>query len=508
MVLGNAFRMDFLGIDLGTSELKVALVGEDGRVRASAAAPIRTHQPRPLWSEQDPAHWWQAAEAAMAGLRAAGWRLDGVRGIGVAGQMHGAVLLDAREQVLRPAILWNDGRSSGECRALEQAVRRSRSITGNIAMPGFTAPKLLWLRTHERRLFSRIRRVLLPKDWLVHALTGEASTDMSDASGTLWLDVARRRWSAPMLDACGLGAHQMPRLQEGSSLAGRLRADVAARWGLPAGCSVAAGAGDNAAVAVGLGQVEPGGGFVSLGTSGVAFLVSDGFRPNTRQAVHAFCHAVPRRWHQMAVMLSAAGSLNWAAAALGYADVPAMMAEADGLDRTQAGQAPWFLPYLAGERSPHNDPHASGVFFGLRPTHGRSALAYAVAEGVAFAMADCMESVDAAGQAPQGLRVVGGATRSAQLLRLMASASGVPLRLAALAQHAAALGAASLAACAHTGSLLPAAADGADAHTAVVRPDPDWAETLAPRRKRFCALYAALRGNFDDMAKHPMGGTR
>ena len=311
----------YLGIDLGTSGVKLLLLDAAHTVIATADAAVPQYRPQPTWSEQHPADWLAAVEAAVAQLRVqvpAAWAQ--VRGIGLSGHMHGAVVLGAQGQVLRPAILWNDGRASAECALLEQAVPTSRQITGNLAMPGFTAPKLLWLRTHEPDVFAQIRTVLLPKDWLRLQLTGDVVSDMSDASGTLWLDVQARAWSPAMLQACGLDASHMPALAEGSAPTGTLRSDVARRWGLREGVVVAAGAGDNAASAVGVGARTAGQGFVSLGTSGVVFRVTDAFAPATERAVHAFAHALPARWHHMSVMLSAASAFGWVTRLTGRGD--------------------------------------------------------------------------------------------------------------------------------------------------------------------------------------------
>ena len=311
----------YLGIDLGTSGVKLLLLDEVHTVIATADAAVPQYRPQPTWSEQHPADWLAAVEAAVAQLRVqvpAAWAQ--VRGIGLSGHMHGAVVLGAQGQVLRPAILWNDGRASAECALLEQAVPTSRQITGNLAMPGFTAPKLLWLRTHEPDVFAQIRTVLLPKDWLRLQLTGDVVSDMSDASGTLWLDVQARAWSPAMLQACGLDASHMPALAEGNAPTGTLLGDVARRWGLGEGVVVAAGAGDNAASAVGVGARTAGQGFVSLGTSGVVFRVTDAFAPATERAVHAFAHALPHRWHHMSVMLSAASAFGWVTRLTGRGD--------------------------------------------------------------------------------------------------------------------------------------------------------------------------------------------
>lgn len=319
----------YLGLDLGTSELKALLLAGDHRIVGVARAPLTVERPEPLWSEQAPSQWWQALEQVMAELRGAhAEALSAVRAIGLSGQMHGATLLDAAGEVLRPAILWNDGRSGPQCEALARAVPRLGEIAGNLAMPGFTAPKLLWVREHEPEIFNRTARVLLPKDWLRFMLSGEAVSEMSDAAGTLWLDVGARDWSDELLAAAGLTRGHMPRLVEGSEVSAQLKPELAARWGVGNGAAavlIAGGAGDNAASAVGMGLVEPGQGFVSLGTSGVVFVSTDRFLPNPAQAMHAFCHALPGRWHQMSVMLSAASAVSWAAKAFRFADEAALL---------------------------------------------------------------------------------------------------------------------------------------------------------------------------------------
>ena len=283
--------MAWLGLDLGTSGVKAVLMDEAGAVTGQASAPLDVSRPHPRWSEQDPETWWIAATQAVVALRRAGHRLDSVRGLGIAGQMHGAVVLDAAARVLRPAILWNDGRSAAECAVLDEAARR---IAGNRAMAGFTAPKLLWLRRHEPEIFAATRRVLLPKDWLRLKLTGEAVSEMSDAAGTLWLDIRGRDWSEEMLGLCGLGREQMPRLVEGNAVSGRLRANAAAAWGLLAGIPVAGGASDNAAGAIGLGCIQPGDAFLSLGTSGVIFVADAAPMPDPAVPFIPFAMPCPR----------------------------------------------------------------------------------------------------------------------------------------------------------------------------------------------------------------------
>ncbi len=497
----------YLGIDLGTSELKLVLLAASGRIEASARVPLTVSRPRPLWAEQAPADWWGALDAAMAQLaQSHAESMRTVRGIGLAGQMHGAVLLDAQDEVLRPAILWNDGRSGAQCVALMRDVPALTQIAGNLAMPGFTAPKLQWVREHEPEIHARTARVLLPKDWLRLRLTGEAITDMSDASGTLWLDVARRDWSDTLLHATGLSRAQMPALVEGSAPGGHLRGELARRWGLPEGTVVAGGGGDNAASAVGIGAVEPGQGFVSLGTSGVIFVVSDRFRPNPASAVHAFCHALPARWHQMSVMLAAASALDWAARMTGSADVASLVARAATLSPVQRSRAPIFLPYLSGERTPHNDPRAQGVLFGLTHEHDAAALGWAVLEGVAFGLLDGLCSFALpAGALPQRLALVGGGARSALWGDLLAATLGIELEVSAGNEAGGALGAARLGWLAAGGTLAEVCRAGA-APARVHRPDALAVPEGAERHARSAALYAALAPGFwpPDAASPPV----
>jgi xylulokinase len=405
--------------------------------------------------------------------------------------MHGAVLLASNDSVLRPAILWNDGRSHAECRALEAAEPRLRDITGNLAMPGFTAPKLLWVRHHEPEIFARTARVLLPKDYVRLRLTGDLASEMSDSSGTLWLDVAERRWSGEMLAACGLTEQHMPRLHEGSEPTGLLRAEVAQALGLPR-VPVAAGGGDNAAGAVGAGVIAPGDAFLSLGTSGVIFAVSNGFAPNPTQAVHAFCHALSGRWHQMAVILSAATCLDWAARLAGFADVTEALAAAETAPDTSP---PVFLPYLSGERTPHNDPRAQGVLVGLTHQTDRGVFVRAVLEGVAFALADGADTLRAAGTRIDALSVVGGGSRSPFWGRILAAALGARLEYRAGADVGPALGAARLARLALTGEPPEAVCmPGPIQH--IISPDPALADSMGARHTRFRALYPALKDHF------------
>ncbi len=408
--------------------------------------------------------------------------------------MHGAVLLGRDDRVLRPAILWNDGRSFAECAEIERRVPDSRRRAGNIAMAGFTAPKLLWVAKHEPEIFAATARVLLPKDYVRLALSGEHVSEMSDASGTLWLNVAERRWDGELLAACGLSEAAMPRLVEGSEVSAYLSPDTASRWGLRGRrVPIAGGAGDNAAAAVGIGAIGAGQGLVSLGTSGVIFAVTDRFVSLPERTLHAFCHALPGRWHAMAVMLSAASALSWIAGILKRQDdIATLIAEAEAFAAKpeNVAHAPIFLPYLSGERTPHNDPAASGLFAGLRAEHGADALVFAVMEGVAFAFADGLDVVEAAGARPKSTLIVGGGARSPFWAQLIPDATGLTIDLPAGAEAGAALGAARLA-------MLAAGAG--DERTICAMPESqrrfapraERAALHGPRLRRYGALYRA-----------------
>jgi xylulokinase len=482
----------FLGIDIGTSSVKAVLVDEGGAIAAESSAPLTISRPQPLFSEQDPDTWWHATEHAVRtlpdNLRRA------VHAIGLAGQMHGATVLDGSEQPLRPAILWNDGRSVAECTELEDAEPEARRITGNIVMPGFTAPKLLWLRKHEPEIFGQIAHVLLPKDYVRLKLTGEKVADMSDASGTAWLDVGRRNWSDRMLAATGLDRSHMPSLAEGNAPSGTLTHVAAERLGLPR-VVVAAGGGDNAASAIGMGVITPGDAFLSLGTSGVLFVATDRFRPNPDQAAHAFCHCLPGRWHQMAVILSAASALDWVARLTGSASLHELVAAAEqrGLQRS----SPIFLPYLSGERTPHNDALARGVFFGLSSDTAPSDLAVAVMEGVALAFAD---GLDVLGGNIGTITMTGGGARFPWWGRLISSVLGRPLTYRKGGEGGAAYGAARLARLALTGE-EPDAVCVPPPLSHIIEPEPELDELLAERRQVFRRLYPDLKQAFKEFAR-------
>lgn len=479
----------YIGIDLGTSGVKVILLGEQGEVLASKTESLAVSRPHPLWSEQDPEHWWQATDRAMKAL-SEHHSLAQVKALGIAGQMHGATLLDNQQQVLRPAILWNDGRCGAECAFLEAQVDDSRQITGNLMMPGFTAPKLLWVERNEPEVFAKIDKVLLPKDYLRLRMTGEFASDMSDAAGTMWLDVAQRDWSDKLLEACHLSRQQMPALFEGSEITGTLKAEVAQAWNMPA-VPVVAGGGDNAAGAIGVGIVDANQAMLSLGTSGVYFAVSEGFLSNPESAVHSFCHALPHRWHLMSVMLSAASCLDWAAKLTGLNNVPALIAAAE--QANEEADVVWFLPYLSGERTPHNNPQAKGVFFGLTHQHGPAELARAVLEGVGYALAEGMDVVHACGITPKSVTLIGGGARSPYWRQMLADISGQTLDYRTGGDVGPALGAARLAQIALSpgkplASLLPQLPL-EQQH----QPDSTRHQTYAERRKVFKQIYQQLK---------------
>ncbi|QBJ35124.1 xylulokinase [Hafnia alvei] len=478
----------YLGIDLGTSGVKAILLSEEGEVIASHGEPLQVNRPHPLWSEQDPASWWRATDAAVLALGQK-HSLSNVRAVGLTGQMHGATLLDKQQNILRPAILWNDGRSAQECRELEASVPNSRQITGNLMMPGFTAPKLKWVAKHEPGVFAQIDKVLLPKDYLRWKMSGVFASDMSDAAGTMWLDVGLRDWSDELLAATGLNRSHMPTLFEGSQITGELLASIAQRWHMPV-VPVVAGGGDNAAGAVGVGLYRSGQAMLSLGTSGVYFAVSDGFLSNPESAVHSFCHALPNTWHLMSVMLSAASCLDWVAKLTGLSSVAELLKE---VESSAPAEAPlWFLPYLSGERTPHNNPEAKGVFWGLTHEHQRADLCRAVLEGVGFALADGMDVLHATGLKPQGITLIGGGARSAYWRQMLADISGQTLEYRTGGDVGPALGAARLAQIAlHPSTPLAELLPELPLEQ-VHKPDAARYESYQERRRIFRELYRAL----------------
>ncbi len=480
----------YLGIDLGTSAVKAVLVDEAQRVLASTSSPLDVSRPAPTCSEQDPECWWQATLAAVDHLAIeAPIALQEVRGIGLSGQMHGAVLLDTADKVLRPCILWNDGRSAAECTELETAWPNLRAVTGNIAMPGFTAPKLLWVRKNEPQIFAATKKVLLPKAYLRLRLSGEHAEDMSDAAGTLWLDVGRRDWSGEALAATHLTRGHMPRLVEGTEQAGRLLPALATRWKMRSVPILAGGAGDNAAGAVSLGAIHPGDAFISLGTSGVLWATTPHFAPNPQQAVHAFCHCLPHTWHQMGVILSAAASLSWLAQTLGESEEK-LLGELGNNSRAPSGLL--FLPYLSGERTPHNDATIRGAFIGLGHETNRTQMVQAVLEGVAFAIKDCQQALAAAGTTISKADVIGGGARSSLWLQILADILELPLTPVTGAEVSGAFGAARLARLAVTGE-TPAEICLPPARGPVIAPRADLRDAYAAAYARYRKLYPSLK---------------
>lgn len=451
----------YLGLDLGTSSLKGVLVDGAGLIVDSAEFNIVTSSPKSGWSEQSPLDWIEAGKKVIDQLRAAHkTAFSALRGIGLSGHMHGATLLDAEGSVLRPCILWNDTRASKEAKILDQ-LPDMRSISGNVVFPGFTAPKLEWVRSNEPDVFSRIARVLLPKDYLRLWLTGEYVSDMSDSAGTSWLDVGARQWSATALELSHMTIEQMPRLVEGSEPGGQLRPELQQEWGVSRPVVVAGGAGDNAAAACGIGSIDDGAGFLSLGTSGVLLVARDTYAPAPETAVHCFCHSVPNKWIQMGVILSATNSLNWLSRNLGQSVgelVAGLPADPDG------PSAITFLPYLSGERTPHNDSAIRGAFLGVDISSEPTDLTRSVMEGVAYAMRDCLEALKKTGTKPDSLLVVGGGARSRFWLQSLATILRLPLALPQGSEIGAAIGAARLAVC---------AADGVSPDTVMMSPEID-----------------------------------
>jgi xylulokinase len=457
-----------VGIDVGTTGVKAVAIDLEGEVIARAECDYPLATPRPGWFEQDPEDWVRASQEARAALGV------GPEALGLSGQMHGLVALDAAGEVLRPAILWNDQRTGAECAEIEQRLGLDRliALTGNRALTGFTAPKLLWLRRHEPDVYARIAHVLLPKDYVRLRLTGERAIDAADASGTLLFDVGARRWSDEVLDALELPREWLPPVYESPDVPG------------------APGAGDQAAAALGVGVDRPGPLSVVLGTSGVVFAALPAFAADREARVHVFCHAVPGRWHAMGVMLSAAGSLRWLRDAVG-GTYQELAAEAEQWPPGTDGLV--FLPYLAGERTPHADPDARGAFAGLHVRHDRGALARAVLEGVAYGLRDSLELLRELGVEPDSARVSGGGARSDLWVRIVASVLRLPLERTAVEEGSA-----------YGAALLGGVAGGAfaDVHDGVARcvrvqhriePDRDWADVYDGGYQRYRAVYPALR---------------
>lgn len=480
----------YLGLDFGTSSVKGVLIDGKQKILATASAPLKVSRPQPGWSEQNPEDWWKACNVVVKSLgRMKPKAVAAVEGIGLSGQQHGATLLGKDGKPLRPCILWNDARAFRECDDIEAAEPKARAISGNIPLAGFTAPKLVWVKKHEPKVFGKVAKVLLPKDYIRFRMTGEFASDMSDSSGTYWLDVARRDWSDRLLAASGMNLEQMPKLYEGTDATGRLTAAVAKAWGMPKRPVVAGGGGDNAAAACGIGAVTDNAALVSIGTSGVMFVSNDQFRPNAGRAVHAFCHAVPNTWHQMGVILSAAASLEWLAGVLG---VPAPKLTA-ALGTKLSGPSPaLMLPYLSGERTPVADAQVRGLIMGLGHESDHRTLTHAALDAVAFAFRDSLEALKDAGTEVKRVTAVGGGSKSELWLRIIATVLGVPVDLPAAGNVGGAFGAARLGLIAATG------ADYRKVLTAprtarTIRPEPRAREAYEAHYRRYAGIYPAIK---------------
>jgi len=501
-----------LGIDVGTTGSKALLVGADGAVKASATTEYPMSIPQPLWAEQNPADWWAATVASVRRvLDEAGVQPRQVGGVGLTGQMHGLVLLDAQGQVLRPCIMWNDQRTAAQCAAITARVGAEAvlRLTGNPVLPGFTAPKIVWVREHEPEVYARAARVLLPKDYVRYRLTGGFFSEVSDASGTSLFDVARRRWSAEMLEALEVPREWLPEVTESPVVSARVSARAARETGLLEGTPVVGGGGDQAAQAVGTGIVAEGVVSATLGTSGVVFAASDAYRVEPQGRLHAFCHAVPGTWHLMGVMLSAGGSFRWYRDALG--DLERAQARQAGRDpydlltEAAAGvpagsEGLLFLPYLSGERTPYPDPHARGVFFGLTLRHTKAHMTRAVLEGVSYGLRDSLELMRALGLSIEQVRASGGGARSPLWRQMLADVFDTPIVTVDVTEGAA-FGAALLAGVgAGVYASVAAACDTAIRVTGRTEPGPA-VPVYADYYPRYRALYPALAPEFEAIAR-------
>jgi xylulokinase len=492
--------MYYLGIDVSTTATKALLIDSTGQVIASAASEYPFETPRPLWSEQHPELWWDGAKKSIRTvLQKSAVDPSQIAAIGLTGQMHGLVLLDGAGQVLRPAILWNDQRTGAQCEQIHRRFGREKfiQITGNVALTGFTAPKILWVAQHEPQVYARTRHVLLPKDYLRYRLTGEFAMDKADGAGTVLFDLQSRHWSAEVLTVLDIPAAWMPPTFEGPQFTGLVTPEAADATGLKASTPVAAGGGDQSAQAVGVGAVEPGVIALTVGTSGVVFATTPAALVEPEGRLHAFCHAVPGMWHFMGVMLSAAGSLQW------YRDTLApgmpfddLLHEAASIPAGSEGLL--FLPYLSGERTPHPDPLARGAFVGLTLRHGRGHLTRALLEGVAFGLKDSFTLIQAAGLSQiRQVRASGGGTKSPLWRQILADVLGTEL-ITVNTTEGAAFGAALLAGVgAGNWPDVPSACRAAITISATVTPLPAQVETYASRYPFYRALYPALKPTFD-----------
>ncbi len=480
----------YLGLDFGTSSVKGVLIDAQQKILATASSPLKVSRPHHGWSEQNPEDWWKAANAVVKQLRKMKPKaVAAVAGIGLSGQQHGATLLDENGKVLRPCILWNDARSFEECKDILASTPEALKITGNIPLAGYTAPKLLWVKKNEPKIFAKVAKVLLPKDYIRFRMTGDYASDMSDSAGTYWLDVSKREWSEKMLAATHLTAANMPKLFEGTDATGKLTAAVAKAWGMPLLPVVAGGGGDNVASAIGIGAVKDGDAFVSLGTSGVMFVSNDRYSPNAGKAVHAFCHAMQGKWHQMGVILSATASLEWLA---GVLKTPAPKLTAALGKKLERPSNLLFLPYLSGERTPVADAQIRGAIIGLGHETDAKEMTHAVLDGVAFAFRDSLEALKDAGSTITRVMAVGGGTKSELWLKIIATVLGVPVDLPASGEVGGAFGAARMGLMAATG-----------ASYASVCTKPKIAKTIMPDLKakpaydaayaRYVKLYPAIK---------------
>ncbi len=470
----------YLGLDFGTSSVKGVLIDDNQKIVATASSPLGVSRPNPGWSEQNPEDWWKAANNVVKELRKAKPKaIASVEGIGLSGQQHGATLLDKNGKVLRPCILWNDARSFRECDDILRKEIGAVSLSGNIPLAGYTAPKLLWVKKNETKIFNKVAKVLLPKDYIRYRMSGDYASDMSDSSGTYWLDIAVRKWSDVLLAAGSMDIDQMPELFEGSAPTGKITAELAKDWGMPKRPVIAGGGGDNAASACGIGAVDDGAAFVSVGTSGVFFVSNAKFSPNAEKMVHAFCHAVPNTWHQMGVILSATASLEWLAGVLG---TPAPKLTGALGSKLDGPAAPLFLPYLSGERTPVGDAQIRGAMIGLGHETTAKAMTHAVMDSIAFALRDSLEALEAGGSRIKRVMAVGGGTRSELWLKIIATVLGVPVDLPAAGDIGGAYGAARL------GMM---AASGASSKQVCTKPK--IAKTIQPEKKAMTAYEAQYR---------------
>ncbi|HLB56888.1 MAG TPA: xylulokinase [Coxiellaceae bacterium] len=477
----------YLGIDLGTTNLKIILVDDKLNCIATESVTLTISRPHPLWSEQNPLDWWNALNLAMKNLREKNSAdLKKIKTIGFSGQQHGAVLLDEKGNVLRPAILWNDGRSGDECLELMKKIPDATQIVGSIIMPGFTAPKLLWIKKHEPDIFKKINKILLPKDYLRFIIGGDFATDLSDASSTAWLDIKKRKWSNELLAACDLTIQHMPNLFEGNEVTGKIKKEIAHAWGLNQNVKLVAGAGDNAASAISMGKINPRTAYLSLGTSATFFIACERYQPNPPLAIHTWCHAVPNYWHHIAVHLNGASNIAWWTNLLG-SNIEELLTSARKNKKLQDNNL-IFLPYLSGERTPHNNPHATGAFFGMTHDTDKAAMTMAVLEGTIFGIALGYEALmqDSSIKIDE-ISVVGGGSKNDAWGIMFASALQKPLTYRKVRDVGSALGAAKLAWMADTKNSADTIAD--PEIEKILQPNDDLVSQYKKKFKLFKEVY-------------------